>query len=379
MKIPKSRLVLFSAFALILAFFIFQMNLLPGIKPGPGRQKGFALLATLLDIIKHDYLEETDPLRTADGAFRGLVNSLDALSCYLDKNLTLRFRAGTESSAEPGLVMFKQYNDFPQVRGVFSGSPAEKAGIRIGDIVSAVGGRDTLRMSLTEVNLTLLGEDESPVTLKVLRGGETLEVSVPRARLHPEPLSFGKAENGLPVLTVHRFTPPLATAAARELRPLLSETRVPLIIDLRNCSTGEIEEARAFVNLFLRAATIGSFGKKAGARKKLACTADPTAPKLPLVVWIGPGTMGPAELVAGVFQELGRADIVGTPTLGLVARQDFFPLKDGSSVLLTTGIFSLPSGKLLWNEGIDPDEELPRGEFSDQAYLKLTAPLSAKR
>jgi C-terminal processing protease CtpA/Prc len=193
------------------------------------------------------------------------------------------------------------------------------------------------------------------------------------------PLGFVRAGDGPPVLTVHRFFPPLATAAARELLPLLDETRVPLVIDLRNCSTGEIEEARAFVNLFLRAPTIGSFGKKAGPRKKLVCTADPTAPRLPLVVWVGPGTRGPAELVAGVLQELGRAKIVGTPTLGLVARQDFFPLKDGSSILLTTEVFSLPSGKLLWDDGIDPDAELKGGEFSDDAYFKLTAPFSAKR
>ena len=328
MKIPKSRLVLLAAFAASLVFFIFQMNLLPGIKTRLGRQKGFGLLATVLDIIRHDYLEETDPLRTADGAYRGLVNSLDALSCYLDQDLTDRFQAGTEDATEPGLVIFKQYNDFPQVRGVIPGSPADQAGIRIGDVVSAVNGRETLRMSLTEAVLNLQGTDEKPVELKILRREEASELSIPRGRLHPKPSSLVRTAAGPAILTVHRFSPGLAASLKKDLVAQISGPRSPLVIDLRHCFSGEMEEARVFLNLFLRAGTVGSFGKRNGARKNLACPEDPAAPELPLVVWVGPATMGPAELVAGVLQELGRAKIVGTPTLGLVARREFFRLRD---------------------------------------------------
>ena len=379
MKIPKSRLALLAGFAIALVFFIFQMNLLPGIKPRPGREKGFTLLATLMDIIRHDYLEETDPLRTADGAYRGLVNSLDALSCYLNRSLTPRYLAGTENATGPGIVIFKRYNDFPQVRGVIAGSPADKAGVGIGDVVSAIDGRDTLRMSLTEANLDLLGTDEKPVRLKVIRGRDTLELSVGRARLHPKPSSFVRTGDGPPILAVHRFSAPLAADAQQDVRLLVGDTRTSLVIDLRYCFEGDYEEARAFVNLFLRTSSIGSFGKKGRVREKLAAAAEPAAAELPLVVWVGPGTMGPAELVAGVLQELGRATLVGTETLGLVAKREFFPLKDGSSILLTTEIFSLPSGRLLWNDGVHPDAKLEGGDFSDKAYLGLTAPYSAKR
>ncbi len=379
MKAPKSRFVLLAALAGALVFFTFQLDLLPGIKSQLGRQKGFNLLANLLDIIKNDYLEETDPLRTADGAYRGLVNSLDVLSCYLDKDLTEQFESEGEDAASPGLVIFKRYNDFPQVRGVIPGSPAEKSGVLLGDVVSAVNGRDTLRMSLIETVLRLQGAGESPVELKILRRGETLEMSIPRARLHPEPWSFARSGPGPPVLTVHRLPADLAASLRKDLFPLSGDVGTPLIIDLRNCYAGKIEGARDFVNLFLRASNIGSLGKKDGSRRRLSCPEQPADPKRPLVIWVGPGTRGPSELVAGVLQEFGRAKIVGTVTPGLVARQEIFPLRDGSSVLLTTEIFSLPSGRLLWNDGIDPDVEVKGNEFSDTVYLRLTAPSSVKR
>ncbi|MBM3295661.1 MAG: hypothetical protein FJY82_14240, partial [Candidatus Aminicenantes bacterium] len=88
----------------------------------------------------------------------------------------------------------------------------------------------------------------------------------------------------------------------------------------------------------------------------LACPAEPVAAAVPLVVRVGPGTMGPAELLAGVLREVRKAKIVGRPTPGLVGKQVLFRLDRGDALLLTTAAFVLTSGEPLLGKGITPDE-----------------------
>jgi C-terminal processing protease CtpA/Prc len=89
--------------------------------------------------------------------------------------------------------------------------------------------------------------------------------------------------------------------------------------------------------------------------------------------------MGPAELVAAVLQETGKVRAVGTSTPGLVSRQELFPLEDDSSVLVTSGVFTLASGKKLWEEGVSPDESLDRGDLGTAAFVKRDrGPLSKR-
>jgi carboxyl-terminal processing protease len=150
-----------------------------------------------------------------------------------------------------------------------------------------------------------------------------------------------------------------------------------LIIDLRNCAEGDFEEARRFLNLFLEAESLGYFEKKGAAKEILAATEKPLLPNLPLVVWINHGTLGPAESVAAVLKDFGRARIVGLATAGLAGKQERFPLDDGSSVLLTTGVFCLNSGARLWGRGAQPDVPVEADGQSFQTFLKKTQPYLA--
>ncbi len=379
MKIPKSRLILLAVFAASLVFFIFQMDLLPGVTSRLEQSNGFELLARLLGDIRDNYLEERDPLRTADGAYRGLINSLDVLSSYLDKTLTVRYLSQTENMAEPGVIIYKTYGDFSPVLGVIEGSPADKAGLLSGDVISAIDGRNTLNMSLVEANLYLKGMEGTSVEFKVLRGEDTYEMKVGRAVLFPQPYSLTHEKSGLTILTIHRLTPSAVSGIRKEILPDLKKDRTPLVIDLRHCNEGDFGGAQAFVNLFVRARSVGYFGKKGGITKPVSGPATPFAPDLDLVVWIGPATMGAAEFVAGILQEVKKVKVIGLPTLGLVAKREHFRLKDGSSVLLTSEVFSLPSGRSLWERGIRPDENIQAGLFDNKAYIEKTLPFPPKR
>jgi carboxyl-terminal processing protease len=378
MRIPRYRLVLLTVLAAAFLFFTIQTGLLPGKSGRPAAAKSFDLLEKLISLVRNDYLEERDPIQTAEGASRGVVNSLDPLSCYLPRDLTARSLARTFKETEPGLVVFKRYGAFPQVVGIIPGSPAEKAGVRLGDLLTAVNERNTLGMSMREVNLLLAGTDEKPVHVKLLRGNESRELSLPRALLFTRPYVLSQVEGRPVVLTVREFLPGLAAGLRGDVLPALKARKRPLVLDLRNCAAGEIESAREFANLFVQAANVGTFEKKGRAKETVACPAAAELAGVPLVVWVNVGTMGPAEFVAGILQTVGKAKVVGLATPGVAARTERFALKDESSIILTTAVFSLPSGRSLWGQGLEPDVALKPDDQSDDAYFAKTLPLLPK-
>ena len=137
MKVPKYRWVLWAATLAAAAFFIIQMGAISRGNAGTAA-RGFDLLDSLISHIRNDYLDERDPVETAEGTYRGLVNSLDPLSAYLSKDLVDLYSGRSGREATPGIVLLKRYAAFPQVVAVVEKSPAEAAGIKPGDILSFV-------------------------------------------------------------------------------------------------------------------------------------------------------------------------------------------------------------------------------------------------
>jgi len=377
MKVPKYRWFLWAATLAAAVFFVVQMGFLSRGNATMAA-RGFELLDSLMSHIRNDYLEERDPVQTADGTFRGLVNSLDPLSAYLPQDLAASYQAPSGPETDPGIVVLKRYASFPQVVAVVEKSPAEAAGVKLGDVLSSIGGRNTLSMSLTEVKRLLRGSDEGSVDIRVLRGNDTHNLSVPRALIFPAPFTFSLTSGQPARLRIHRFENDLVSRVKRDVVPALKSRKSPLILDLRGCQDGTIDEANKFVNLFVKAADAGWFEGRDGAKEAVACPAEAELGSNPVVVWTDAGTSGPAEFAAGLLQEIRKAKVVGFETPGLVGRTKLFPLKDSSAVLLTTAVFSLPSGRKLWDDGLVPDSAIPIDKLNEKSYLEKTLPLLPK-
>jgi carboxyl-terminal processing protease len=335
--------------------------------------RSVALLETIISLIRNDYLEEKDPVQTMNGSFQGLVNSLDSTSSYLNKESTSRYLGQKEAPIEePGLVLHKGYGSFARVVGIIENSPAEKSGFLVGDYITEINGLSTPLMSLTEVNLYLRDTAETPLDLKVLREDKTLQIKVERAFLFPEPVEYSAQAGTAGILKIVRLSPPVVSKIKVDLAPGLRRQKKPLIIDLRNCQEGTFEEAQELLNLFLKADSIGYLQKRGETKELLPALQEPLLAQIPLVVWISQATIGPAEAVAAVLQDFKRARIVGLPTAGLAADHQFFLLRDGTSVILTSGIFCLNSGDKLWGRGTEPDVKLEMEGQSFDAFLKKT-------
>ncbi len=375
----RANIILLSVFALVFLFLLLEKNFLPGFSPKSSSPKDLRVLTTIISLIKNHYIEEPNPSKTMKGAFKGLVDSLDVLSSYLDKETALKYKLQKEKTLmETGIIVYKKFGAFPQVIGIIENSPAEKNKIQIGDLISSIEGQETLDMSMLEAHLHLKDEESKTVSLKIIRRDETKKLKIERKLLSEEPISYSYQEKTSGLLKIHHLYPPCVSKIKEEVLPLLIKQEKTLIMDLRNCHEGELKEAVKFVNLFLKAEEIGYIEKKGRTKEILSCNEEPELGKLPIVVWVNRGTFGPAELVAAAVKEFKEAKIIGLSTLGLVSHQDFFPLDDGSALVLTSGIFTLKSGKKLWENGLKPDIKIEGDDLDDASYLEKTIPLLPK-
>jgi len=359
-------------------FFLLERSILPGLSgknPADDRMK---LIANAAYLIRDEYVEEPSPAETMEGAFKGAVESLDILSGYLDREAVAKYLQHKSSGLfEPGLILFKNQGRFPLVVAVEEGSPAARKGIQVGETISAIDGRSTLMMSMTEVNLNLKHESAKPVLLKVLRGRETRFVQLDRALLFERVYSFTPMEKLSGILRIHRFFPPCSSSIRKNTAPSLASFQEPLVLDLRHCSEGEIGEAQAFLSLLLNQENIGHLQKRGDVEESISLQNETVLGHLPLVVWTSRATIGPAEVVAGVLKEFKDVRIIGRQTPGLVAQQKFIPLEDGSGLVLTSSVFHLNGKTPIWKKGIKPDIEIKADDPAFNAYLEKTMTLIA--
>lgn len=382
MNTKRIRLLLLAVLVVVSLFFLLEKNFLPGLSSKDSSLEKYRLLGRVATLIKNEYVEEPNPSKTMKGAFKGLVDSLDTLSTYLDKESVVRYQQRKEKELKDiGIILYKEFGLFPQVVGIVENSPAESAGIKIGQYISALDNQSTLTMSLTEANLYLKAKDENPIRLKILKRYSTADpkvVKIERKQLFNERFSYSSEEGTSGILKIHKLYPNCVNQIKRKILSHLKQQTKPLVLDLRNCHEGEIKEARELINLFMKSSKIGYFEKKGKAAEILACTEDAELEKLPLIIWTNKATIGPAEAVAAVLKEFRKAKIIGLQTAGLVAKQHFFTFEDGTGLLLTSEVFNLGSGKKLWGEGVKPDIKIKWDLQSKPTYLEKTLNILSK-
>ena len=363
----------------VLFFLFIPIKFLPSITQKSSSDKNILLLKGVAELIKDYYVEVPNALKTMKGALRGLIGPLDPLSSYLDSTAVNKFKnPDSLELKETGIVVYKKFGTYPIVIGIKENSPAAEAGIEVGDTLSEMDGQPLLELSMREANLYLKHSEEKPVNLKILRTEDSEEMAIGRKVLHDGSFLYTPLQNTSGIVKIHSLNPPFSRQFREKLLPSLKNKKEPLIVDLRNCYEGEIEESLIFINFFLQSDQVGYFQDKNGDKEYLSCPGIPELNELPLILWTNNATIGPAEAVAGVLKDFKRAKIIGLKTPGLLVKQDFFPLEDGSALLLTSQIFYLREGKEVWLKGIATDNKIEEINPSSDLYLKKTYELLPK-
>jgi len=323
--------------------------------------RSLSVFGEVLQHIQEDYVDEPNMAVVTAGALHGLLESLDPLSGYLSPREYADYhdRMKNTQHGEPGMTLSKRYG-YIVVVSVVPDGPAEKAGMRSGEIVEAIGGFGTRDMSVEQATLLLEGAPSTAVNLAVVRRGKTepQEVSVNRAVIGPQHVVVDRVAEDVAYVRL----PAIETLDVTELRDKLLQFDKQgvhkLVLDLRDCTRGQVPDAIGAAQLFLSSGKITSLEGQTVTRKEFSAEADKVVWHDPVDVLISPSTSGAAEVLAAAIGGNKRGDVVGERTFGSASEQKVIPLDDGGAVILTVAFYSTPAGKSIADAGVVPPVEV---------------------
>jgi carboxyl-terminal processing protease len=342
-------------------------------------------LADVFGLIKSDYVEPVEDKKLLQEAISGMVASLDPHSAYLDKKAYAELREGSQGKfVGLGIEIGPNEDGYIKIVAPIEDSPAWRAGIKPGDLISRLDNTPVKGMSLDDSVKKMRGEPHSKVSLTVLRKGEAepLVFNITREEIHQKSVKGKLVEPGYAWLRISQFQEPTVDDMAAKIIELYKQDPniKGLVLDLRNDPGGVLQGAIGVAAAFLPkdAAIVSTNGQLPDQKQifygrpeyyALRNESDALA-KLPaavkqvkMVVLVNTGSASASEIVAGALQDYKRADIIGTQTFGKGSVQTIRQLTADTAVKLTTARYYTPNGRSIQAKGITPD--VPVDENAD--------------
>ncbi len=322
-----------------------------------GAYRQLGVYSEVLSRIRSEYVEEPNIPQVTDGALHGLLESLDPNSSYLTAAEYKQYRAHKiEAKGQIGATISKRFG-YAAVVSVIPGGPADKAGIESGDIFEAIEGRTTREMSLAEIQSLLAGEPGSNANVSVVRArrAEPQKIAISRNIVKVPDISEKSFEDGIIYIKVDAFNKGKAQEISNRLKADQTKGAKKIILDLRDCSEGDVQEGIATANLFLNHGVITYLQGQRYPRETFNADLNKVVTGLPLVVMVNRGTAGPAEIVAASILENARGDVLGDKTFGVGSVQKVIEIPDGSALILSVAKYYTPSGKAIQDTAITPN------------------------
>lgn len=314
-------------------------------------------LVQVVRLVHAEYVEAADSELMIEGAIRGMVEALnDPYSVYLEPETYARFMEQVKGSFG-GIGILVGYRDegLTVVRP-YEGTPAAVAGLRAGDLILAVDGKDTQDMDLETAVLLMRGEVGTEVRLTIRRGHqEPREYMVVRRQIQVPTVEGELKEGGIGHVVLSQFTEKTGGELAYLLNSFGRDLR-GLVLDLRDNPGGDLMAAVEVADLFLGAGPVVHIDYRTGEDETYY--SEKGRLEVPLVVLVNRTTASAAEIVAGAVKDTDSGVLVGTQTYGKGVVQNVFPLRNGAGLKLTTARYLTPSGYDLHQKGITPHIEV---------------------
>jgi carboxyl-terminal processing protease len=325
------------------------------------------IFESVLQHIQNDYVDVPDLDKARLGALKGLAGGLDPYSSYLTADQVREYKAG-KSNAKVGIgAEYSQVSLYLYVVSVTKGSPAEKAGMKSGDVIEYIDNKATRDISLYDARQLLQGDAGTVATLRILRAGEkphTLKVTRGATKV---PAVESRVEAGkVGVIKVYSLEDGESADIRAQVQSLTKQGVQKIVLDLRGVAAGTLNEAAEVANLFIKD---GELAKVVGRESKVVrtYTADPAKHLFDgkLAALIDLGTAGAAEAVASAIMERGRGEVVGERSFGAGIDQQLFTMRGGDGFLLTTAKWASATGNPFLGEnrsntGVKPSVEVKR-------------------
>ncbi|HEY1735682.1 MAG TPA: S41 family peptidase [Methylovirgula sp.] len=349
------------------------------------------LFGDVLEKIRSDYVEKPDDQALIEAAINGMLTSLDPHSSYMDAKSFSDMQVQTRGEFGGLGIEVTQEDGNIKVVTPIDDTPASKAGILSGDIISAIDGDAVSGMTLNQAVDKMRGAPDSVVTLKILRGPkkDVKEFKLTRAVITIKSVREHVESNDIGYIRITQFNEQTADGVRAAILKFQSD--VPAnkfkgyILDLRNNPGGLLDQSIAVVNDFVdHGEIVSTRGRNADETMRYNARPGDLSKGKPMIVLINGGSASASEIVAGALQDHKRATILGTRSFGKGSVQTIIPLGDGNGALrLTTARYYTPSGRSIQAKGIEPDivvmEDVPadlkgkdetEGEASLKGHLK---------
>ncbi|WP_286237078.1 S41 family peptidase [Neptuniibacter halophilus] len=335
------------------------------------------LFTEVFQRIKTAYVEPVDDATLLEDALRGMIAGLDPHSAYLEPDEFENLQAHT-SGEFGGLGIEVGVEDgFVRVITPIDDTPAQRAGVRAGDLITKLDDRPVQGMSLNEAVDLMRGKPGSKIVLTIVRQGEEkpLEIEVVRDIIHVASVRSRMLDEQFAYLRVSQFQVDSGSEVKKHLQRLLEKNPQGLVLDLRNNPGGVLQAAVDISDAFLNEGLIVyTKGRLAESEQRFSANPETLVPELPLVVLINGGSASASEIVAGALQDHKRAVIMGLDSFGKGSVQTVLPLTKERALKLTTARYYTPNGRSIQAQGIKPDIEVNQAELTllqDQpAFIK---------
>lgn len=326
----------------------------------PAAADDLALLREMRGIIEADFYRPASAERPKllYGAARGMVQALGDPNSVFEPPAEREVGDSRWSGRYEGVGIYVDQRDGQLiVTSPIEGGPAERAGVRPGDVILEADGRGLAGLSLTDQTLVIRGPKGTPVTLTLRREGlaEPLQLTIVRAEIRLISARGRRLDNGLGVLRISQFTEGTPAEARAALEELLKARPPGLLLDLRSNGGGLLEPAVQVAGFFLGGGPVVLEVHGDGQQKTYTAPDAPPLADLPLVVLVDRGTASASEIIAAALRDRAKAELIGERTYGKNTIQYIHRLTDGSGLRISVAEWHTPSGRLLPPTGIDPD------------------------
>lgn len=317
----------------------------------------------LLDSLIDEYYlydDEVDEDELTEGIYSGYADALgDPYTEYYDEEETRELLETTSGEFSGiGATMSKPVDGTEiTVSNVYEDSPADKAGLREGDILTQVDGKETSGEDLETVVSWIKGEEGTDVTIGVLRGDKEMEFTATRGIIEVQTVASEMKDGRIGYIAVSEFDSVTYDQFKTALDDLEARGMQGLVIDLRGNPGGSLETVTDMLKLLLPEGTIVSTKDKYGNTEEITCDGKHEFTK-PLAVLVNQYSASASEIFSGAVQDYGTGTIVGTTTYGKGVVQQIMDLGDGTSIKITIAEYYTPSGKSINGEGVKPDVEV---------------------
>jgi carboxyl-terminal processing protease len=320
------------------------------------------LMTQAWNLIQQNYVDRSvvQPRQLTYGAISGMVDALGDTghSRFMTPTMVQAEHDFTQGQFEGVGIEVQEKDGHVVVVAPIDGTPAQRAGLRPGDILLKVNGQDITGLPLDQVVGRVLGPAGTTVTLTILEPstGLTRDVTLTRAKITLQNVTWQRVPGTtIAHVRIAAFSQGVSPELQKTLKDIQQQGMTGIILDLRDDPGGLLDESIGAASQFLSSGNVLEEKNAKGEIKPVPRDSKYTATDLPMVVLINGGTASAAEITAGALQDAHRAKLVGETTFGTGTVLNEFRLSDGSALLLATEEWLTPDGRVIWHRGISPD------------------------